>query len=66
MTQLKTFIVASMAVAVAALADTAIDEVRSAGASDNVEISNVKGRIEVEGWDRNEGDGEFGQKCRAA
>jgi len=54
MTHLKTFVLASMAVAVAALADTAIDEVRNAGPKDNVEISNVKGRIEVEGWDKNE------------
>ncbi len=54
MTHLKTFVFASMAVAVAALADTAIDEVRSAGPKDNVEISNVKGRVEVEGWDKNE------------
>ena len=54
MTQVKTFILASLAITVAALADTAIDEVRTAGPKDNVEISNVKGRIEVEGWDRNE------------
>lgn len=54
MTHLRTFILASMAIAVAALADTAVDEVRTAGPKDSVEISNVKGRIEVEGWDKNE------------
>lgn len=54
MTHLKTFVVASMALAIAALAETAIDEVRSAGPKDNVEISNVKGRVEVEGWDKDE------------
>jgi DUF4097 and DUF4098 domain-containing protein YvlB len=54
MTHTKTFVLALLAISVVSLADTAIDEVRTAGPKDNVEISNVKGRVEVEGWDKNE------------
>lgn len=44
----------SFAIAVTAWADTAIDEVRPAGPKDRVEVSNLRGRIEVKGWERNE------------
>lgn len=39
---------------VAAWAQTPIDETKSTGPKDRVEISNVKGKVEVEAWDRNE------------
>lgn len=43
-----------LAAAMAVSADTAIDETRPAGANDRIEISNVNGSVDVQGWDRNE------------
>jgi DUF4097 and DUF4098 domain-containing protein YvlB len=37
-----------------ALAQTPIDETRPAGPNDRIEISNVNGSVDVQGWDRNE------------
>ncbi|NUM54951.1 MAG: DUF4097 family beta strand repeat protein [Candidatus Hydrogenedentes bacterium] len=54
MMRVSTAALASMAVAMMAFADTAIDEVRTVGATGTVEVSNVKGRVDVAGWDRNE------------
>jgi DUF4097 and DUF4098 domain-containing protein YvlB len=45
---------AAFAFALSCAADTAIDEVRAVGAKGNVEIFNIKGKIEVAAWDRNE------------
>ncbi|MBM3290514.1 MAG: DUF4097 domain-containing protein [Candidatus Hydrogenedentes bacterium] len=42
------------AAAWAAPADTAIDETRAAGPNDHIEILNVSGSVDVQGWDRNE------------
>lgn len=44
----------SFAAAVMARAQTPIDQTRSVGPKDRIEISNVNGSVEVQGWDRNE------------
>lgn len=47
-------ILAAALLAPAALAQTAINETRPLDARGRVDISNLKGRIEVRGWERNE------------
>lgn len=47
-------LLATALLAPCALAQTAINETRPLDARGRVDISNVKGRIEVRGWDRNE------------
>jgi len=47
-------LLATALVAPAALAQTAINETRPLDARGRVDISNLKGRIEVRGWERNE------------
>ncbi|SDQ97721.1 Putative adhesin [Pseudoxanthomonas sp. CF385] len=47
-------ILAATLLAPAALAQTAINETRPLDARGRVDISNLKGRIEVRGWERNE------------
>ncbi|WP_394696492.1 DUF4097 family beta strand repeat-containing protein [Pseudoxanthomonas japonensis] len=47
-------LLATALLAPSALAQTAINETRPLDARGRVDISNVKGRIEVRGWDRNE------------
>lgn len=51
---LLTLLLGSALLAPAALAQTRIDETRPLDARGRLDISNVKGRIEVRGWERNE------------
>ena len=52
--QAFSLLLAATLLAPPALAQTAINETRPLDARGRVDISNIKGRIEVRGWERNE------------
>ena len=53
-TSILPLLLTTFLLAPAALAQTAINETRPLDARGRVDISNIKGRIEVRGWERNE------------
>ncbi len=50
----RTRILAALALAGVAWAQTPIDETKPVGPKDSIDITNINGKVEVEAWDRNE------------